>query len=103
MLVDVIKVYLIYLTGHPVFFGCIFLVRWFTGLSKPAPASVRRVVALRYVLWLVVAGIGWLLFATNLLYWGIVFVTSALDIGVYYLTLGMAKRALQGRADIGAA
>jgi hypothetical protein len=50
-----------------------------------------------------VAGIGWLLFATNLLYWGIVFVTSALDIGVYYLTLGMAKSALQGRADVGAA
>jgi heme O synthase-like polyprenyltransferase len=61
------------------------------------------VVALRYVLWLAVAGIGWLIFATNLLYWGIVFVTLALDIGIYYLTLGMAKRALQGSADIGAA
>lgn len=85
------------------FFGYIFLVRSFTGLAKPAPASVRRAVALRYVLWLVVAGIGWLLFATNLLYWGIVFVTSALDIGVYYLTLGMAKRALLDRAVVGAA
>jgi len=103
MLVDVIKMYLIYLTCHPIFFGYIFFVRWFTGLSKPAPDSVLRVVALRYVLWLAVAGIGWLIFATNLLYWGIVFVTSALDIGIYYLTLDMAKRALQGSADIGAA
>jgi hypothetical protein len=103
MLVDVIKLYLIYLTCHPVLFGYVFFVRRFTGLSKPVPPYINRIVVLRYILWLVIAGIGWLLLATNLLYWGVVFVTSALDMGVYYLTLGMAKRELQRRAGTGAA
>ena len=84
------------------FFGYIFLVRSRDWRNLRQPLFVGRW-HFGYVLWLVVAGIGWLLFATNLLYWGIVFVTSALDIGVYYLTLGMAKRALQDRAVVGAA
>ena len=103
MLVDVIQMYLYYLTFHPIFFGYIFGVRWLTGYPKPMPPHIPRIILLRYVLWLCVAGIGWLLFVTDLLYWGVVFVTSALDIGVYYLTLGMAKRGLHGRTANGAA
>src|SRR5262245_40460707 len=95
MLVDVIQLYLLCITIHPNFFGYILFVRWFTSYPKPVPPQIARIGLLRYALWLLVAGVGWLLLVTHSLYWGVPFVTVALDLGVYYLTLTVAKRAAQ--------
>jgi len=92
MSADVVQLYLCYITFHPLLFGYIWFVQWLTSYPKPVPTAELRIALLRNFLFLAIAGIGWLLFVTNLLYWSIFVIAMGLDLAVFYLTKIMAKR-----------
>ena len=95
MSVDVIQLYLYCISFSPLIFAYIWFIQWLTSYPRPMSWAVLRIALFRDLLFLISAGIGWALFATDLLYWGIVFVTSSLDVATFYLTRRMAIRLMQ--------
>jgi len=95
MSVDVIVLYLGYLTFYPLLYGYMWFIQWLTSHPKPISAAELRIALFRHLSLLISAGIGWVLFATDLLYWGIIFVTLSLDFIALYSTRWMAMRLMQ--------
>lgn len=95
MSVDVIVLYLAGLTFYPLLYAYMWFIQWLTSHPSPISPAELRIALFRHLLLLISAGIGWVLFATDLLYWGIILVTSSLDFIAFYSTRRMGIRLMQ--------
>ena len=95
MSVDVIVLYLGGLTFYPLLYAYMWFIQSLTSHPKPVSQAELRIALFRHLLLLISAGIGWVLFATGLLYWGIILVTSCLDFISFYSTRRMAVRLME--------